>query len=215
VVVVGAKRFFFGLSDRGGLLWKSGVKTTVYSIHAADINKDGEGDVVVGSTRYVNVYDGSTGSLAGAWTYKEEIQGLTTVFEVKDANARSIQAADLDGDGDVELVVGFGWEEDQLDKTFHFGDIRVLEVNKSYNLFATKPTVKPEPQVQDVVETTTTTTIRTATTLGEYGPYTPTETKPVDSGVDDEGGGLCCLPLLPAVLALAFSLMAGTAVKLS
>ncbi len=202
-VLVGAKPNVYVIADQGRLLWRANVDTTVYNIHTADINQDGEKEVVVGSTRYVNVYDGSTGRLAGTWTYKEEIQGLTKAFQIKDANARSIQAADLDDDGDIELVVGFGWEEDQLDKTFHFGSLKVFEVNKSYTPLYLRADPEPIPPttLKTIVETTTTTE-----------PITMTTTLPKvdddDKELDDEGSGLCCLPFLTGIFAIGASIVA-------
>ncbi|MFC2163242.1 FG-GAP-like repeat-containing protein [Candidatus Altiarchaeota archaeon] len=206
-IIVGSKPKIFVVNPLGQQLWSAEVATTVYSIDTADMNGDGIKDVIAGTTRQVRVYDGSNGRLLGMWTYQEEIQGMTSVYDVKDANAKSIQAADLDGDGDIELVVGFGWEEDQGDNNFLFGDVRVLELNKDYEAATTTiKSMDDEPDREPEKKKTTTT----------MKPEVPTTTLPAEyvpehrEDPDDEGGsGLCCIPALGAI----FSLMAAVVAK--
>lgn len=157
-ILVGARPYFYVVDKDGRLEWKTPVNTTIFSIYTTDLNNDNRIEILIGATRYIHILD-DNGNSIGTWSYKGEIRGLTKAYKIKDADARSIYSADVDNDQENELIVGFGWEEDRLDRNYYLGDIRVFKVNKEYEI--------PTTTIPKGIETTTTivtTTKRVTTT---------------------------------------------------
>ncbi len=194
-VLVGSAPRVTALEGNGRMLWEwtEPVEGTVYSMSAYDMDGDGRMEVVVGTTKYLYLLD-DDGSLIGSWKYTIEIQGLTKAYEERDANAVATYMGDLDGDGEAEVVAAWNWEQSTVRGNEYSTDVRLYEIDEDYSPETTTTTVFEE----------TTTTESTATTLAA-----PPTTQPTTTTVPEEGGGgLCCLPMLPAVLALAFAVAA-------
>lgn len=194
-ILVGARPYFYVVDKDGRLEWKTPVNTTIFSIYTTDLNNDNRIEILIGATRYIHILN-YNGNPIGTWNYKKEIRGLTKAYKVKDADARSIYSADIDNDQENELIVGFGWEEDRLDRNYYLGDIRIFKVNKEYKI----PT--PTTTVLERIETTTTivatTTKRATTTTTEMG---------VEKEPDAEGPSH--IPFLIWILGLAFLIALG------
>ncbi|MFH1403284.1 MAG: FG-GAP-like repeat-containing protein [Candidatus Altiarchaeota archaeon] len=217
-VLVGSGSNVIALDGRGGKKWSWGSDTpsTIYSISSADLDGDGKMEVAVGTSRYIHVLD-NNGKLKGSWRYTVEIQGSSRAYEERDANAVAIRFSDLDLDGAVEVVVGWNWEQDTIMGNQYIGDVRVYEINRNY--VPKPPTTTTIPQEvkdeidaemkakQKAVETATTTTQKTRDMDELLDTPKPT-TK--GRGDDDGEGGLCCLPALPAILALGAAIIART-----
>ncbi|MBN2251111.1 MAG: FG-GAP repeat protein [Candidatus Altiarchaeota archaeon] len=195
-VFAGARPYVYALDEKGDLLWELPVNTTVYSLHAADLDGDGKSEVLVGANKYVHIVS-SDGDLLSTWMYGGEIQGLTKAFEVKDVNARSIQAGDLDGDGDNEIVIGFGWSEDRLDSNYYFGDVQVFEVNKDFEGPGKKTVTETTPAV---VETRP--PARTSTTVEETEPTIPEEPSTTSPETETQESGIPVMLVLAGLFGL-------------
>ena len=158
-ILVGARPYFYVVDKDGRLEWKTPVNTTIFSIYTTDLNNDNRIEILIGATRYIHILD-DNGNSIGTWSYKGEIRGLTKAYKIKDADARSIYSADVDNDQENELIVGFGWEEDRLDRNYYLGDIRVFKVNKEYEI----PTTTPPKRIETTTTIVTTTKRVTTTT---------------------------------------------------
>ena len=201
-VLVGAKPNLYALDSSGGLLWKAPIDTMMYDVSVGDVFGDSSSEVVVSSTRYVYVFD-NQGGLIDRWAYKVEIQGKESLFQEKDVNGYNVAVADLDGDGKNEIVTSFGWQEDRDIVTYYYGDLRVFEINGDFTPESgTTETTLPE---EGDGGTGTTLSHETGTTLSN-GPETSLPP-------DGKKGGICCIPLLPAILALALSAWLGYPIK--
>lgn len=188
-VLIGARPYFYVVDKDGRLEWKTPVNTTIFSIYTTDLNNDNNIEILVGATRYIHILD-NNGNSIGTWSYKEEIQGLTKAYKIKDADARSIYSADVDNDQENELIVGFGWEEDRLDRNYYFGDIKVFKVNKKY--------MAPTTTLKEIETTIVSETSIKETTTTKEGEEKEPEVK-----------GPSCIPFLIGILGLVFSIVLG------
>src|SRR4051812_1164138 len=73
-----------------------------YAVITADVNGDGKPDIVVVDTDRVVWYE-NPGAAAGEWKRRTIIEKQTKADNV------CIAAADIDGDGKVDFVIGAGW----------------------------------------------------------------------------------------------------------
>lgn len=206
-VLVGARPYLYVVDGAGRLEWKSPVNTTIHSIHAADLDKDNNPDVLIGATRYIHILD-NNGNRMGIWNYKSEIRGLTKAFELKEVDVKSIYSADIDNDLENEVIVGFGWVDDRMDKTYQLGDIRVFKVNKEYKIFTTPVTTTVTTTLE---ETETTTSLAVASTTIRKETTSTTKEMENESEKEEESRdkGPCCIPFLTGILGLAFSITLG------
>ena len=199
VVVVGAKPYIYVLDHNGDLIWRAYVNTTVFDFDYGDLDGDGGNELVVGATSYIYVY-GADGQLKGLWSYVAEIQGMTGLYSKRDMDTVKVAVYDFDNDGKYEILAAFKWFDDQLDLNVPQGSMRMFELNPDYRppseVTSTAATTLPGTSVTTVTHATTAVTQETtASTLPDLG---------------GGGGGLCsCLPLLPAVLALAAAVALG------
>jgi hypothetical protein len=195
-VLVGSAPNVYTLDSSGGVkgMWTAPVDSTIYSISAGDIDDNGRKEVAIGTTKYIYVLDDNL-QLIGSWKYTVEIQGLTKAYEERDANAVAVYIGDLDGDGDSEVAAGWNWEESTIRGNEYSTDIRVYEINKDYRP-ETQTTIISPPELPEGV-----TTLPAPPTTQQRPSATTQEEK-------KEGGGLGCLPMLPAILALALTIAA-------
>jgi len=195
-ILVGAKPFLYAIDSSGSLKWKTPAETMIYGIAVGNIYGDSDNEIVTSSTRYVDVYS-NTGSKIDRWAYQLEIQGKDVKFSEKDVNGLSVGIADLDGDGANEVVAAFGWQEDRDIVTSYYGDLRVFEVKKDFS----------PPETGGMTATTLSsggTGIAPQGGEGEEGFEPPSTTLPSKGG-----SKIPCVPALPAVIALAITLLAG------
>ncbi len=214
-LIVGATPYAYAIKKDGSVLWKTKINTTIYSTYSADVNDDGNTEIIVGARRYVHVLD-SNGKSLGVWNYKEEIRGQDykgdfdievydnlkgqRLYKVKDAKPGAMAAGDLDGDGDPEVAVGFGYDETTIRGNIYHGDLRVFELNKDYSPGEAATTLAPSSGGLE-----TTTQNAEASMLASA----------VDSDVGSEpassekeaNGRICCTPFLPGILVLSLSLL--------
>jgi hypothetical protein len=73
-----------------------------YAVITADVNGDGKPDIVVVDTDRVVWYE-NPGAAAGEWKRRTIVEKQTKADNV------CIAAADIDGDGKVDFVIGAGW----------------------------------------------------------------------------------------------------------
>ncbi|MBM3309144.1 MAG: hypothetical protein FJY77_02730 [Candidatus Altiarchaeales archaeon] len=193
-IVVAAKPYIYLLDSAGNLLWKAPVNTTVFDFDYGDIDNDGRNELVAGATSYIYVYS-DDGQLEGSWSYASEIQGLTGVYKKRDMDTVKVAVYDFDGDGVFEIVAAFRWFDDQLAMIVPQGSLRVFELNPDYKPAVVVQTTEPITQATGQTTRATTPTPReTTTTLKK----TTTTTLPEEK----KKGLCCCLPLLPAAIAL-------------
>ncbi|MCX6695599.1 MAG: hypothetical protein NTU61_04825 [Candidatus Altiarchaeota archaeon] len=197
-VLVGAKPYLYSLSPTGALKWKVPVDTMIYGLAVGDVYGGSDNEIIVSSTRYIHVFTGQ-GSKIDSWAYKVEIQGRDVKFTEKDVNGYSVAVADLDGDGANEIAAAFGWQEDRDIVTYYYGDLRVFEVNKDFS---------PEAATETTLPSSSTTPTTLSDDIGDID-IEPPSTLPEGGGK----GGLCCLPVLTALIAGAMSLLAAYPLK--
>jgi len=191
-IVVAAKPYIYLLDNAGKLVWKAPVNTTVFDFDYGDIDNDGRNELVAGATSYIYVY-GDAGQLEGIWSYASEIQGLTGVYKKRDMDTVKVAVDDFDNDGVFEIVAAFRWFDDQLASNVPQGSIRVFEMNPDYKPFTAPTTLESTQVTEQTTRATVPTTRKTTTTLKKTTTTLPKEEKK---------GLCCCLPLLPAALAL-------------
>lgn len=194
-IVVAAKPYIYLLDGKGTLIWKTNVNTTVFDFDYGDIDGDGKNELVAGATSYIYIY-GDSGQLKGIWSYVAEIQGMTGVYKKRDMDTVKVSVYDFDKDGKYEIVAAFKWFDDQLDLNVPQGSIRVFELNPDYKSPGTQPTQTALTTTLGTTATSTATISTTPQTTIKQG--TTVTTLPPTKGK----GGLSCLPLLPAVIAL-------------
>ncbi len=198
-ILIGAAPNLFALDTTGRLLWKwtQDTEETIYSMSAADIDGDNKKEVAVGTTGYIQVI--KDGKLLGGWKYAVEIQGSDRNYSQRDAHAVSVYMGDLDNDGEAEIVGAWNWEEDTIMGNLYTATLRVYEINKNY-----RPTTTTRPTVTGP----TTTLVNGDETTSITSPK-PRTTTTLDDGEDKEKkGGICCLPMLPAIIAITFAFAA-------
>lgn len=174
--------------------WSSEEARTIYSMSSYDIDGDGKKEIVVGCKGYIFVID-DDGTEMGSWKYKVEIQGGAKNYIERDASAVTVYVGDLDGDGEAEVVAAWNWEEDTVRGNQYSTSLRAYEINKNYVKSPVTPTTIAQQGGSGDGENEITSPPTTA-------DYHDDVLKPYDD-VDEEDAGICCLPLLPALLALA------------
>lgn len=131
VVLVGSTPYVYILDKNGNLKSKSStIDGTIYSLFSSDIDNDLSNEIIVGASKFIYVMD-SNGNIKGKLDHGAQIRGETLELESKGIDARAITSADIDKKYPEEIVVGYGWVEDVLDKNFYHGTISVFSINPS------------------------------------------------------------------------------------
>ena len=202
MIYVGATPYVYALNGDGTLRWKFAVNTTVLSLYAADIDSDGKIEVLVGAIKYIHVLREDATPII-SWFYKD-VQG-TSNLAGKNLEAHSISAGDIDGDGAIEVVAGFGWTEGRAGLNEYSGLIQVFKVNKEA---AATSTTAAETRAQTTTLKATTQPPATTTTTQPQEPQTTsTQAEQQNAGQNGNALGLILLFVLGLIILVAAGLL--------
>lgn len=167
-IFLGATPYVYSLDGAGKLIWKYPVNTTVLSINVADINSDGRIEVLVGANNYIHILSEDATPIL-SW-FNNDMNAISSL-KGKNFQTRSLTAGDVDGDGAMEIVAGFGWTEGKAAQNYNSGLVEVFNVNSG----ALVTTLAPS--TTKVQETGGRTTTQAATTK-PAATRAPTTTEP-------------------------------------
>lgn len=205
VIYVGATPYIYALNGDGTLKWEFPVNTTVLSLYAADIDSDGRIEVIAGAIGYIHVLR-EDGTPIVSWFYQDV--GDTSSLAGKNLEAHSVSAGDIDGDGAIEVVAGFGWTESRIGLNSYSGLVQVFKVNKE--AAATPTTAAEETRAQTTtLKATTQPPATTIETTQPQEPQTSSTQAESQSGAGQNGNpqGMTILFVLGVVIIVAAGLL--------
>ncbi|MBN2013794.1 MAG: VCBS repeat-containing protein [Candidatus Altiarchaeota archaeon] len=166
---------------------KIDINGSALIIQRIDLEGDGSEEVLLGMNRMIQVIGGD-GVRKGSWDIGKSVGAL------------SMYPSDLDGDGRMEIIAGYGWDEARLDKGYKAGELIILKVTGGVG--ATTTTTVPSVE-------TTTTTRTAAVTTSTYKPA-ETTTLPVTTSIPSAGGGinLGLIFLFVVIMVVVFAVLA-------
>lgn len=181
-VIFSSNPYLYFVDSSRRLKSQTNINGSALIIQSNDLEGDGFSEILVGTNNMIHVIRGS-GVIKGSWSIG------------KDVSALSIYSSDLNRDGRMEVIAGYGWDEARLDQRYLSGELIILKVTGVVEASTTVP------------EVTTTSTMQAATST--RAPVATTLTTSSTTSIPREGGlNITLIFLIVFVVVIVFAVLA-------